>query len=112
MRDKHGRFLPGASGNPSGRPRGAYALREQVREITPDVVKELFAIVRNDTKPTGGRVQAATVLLDRGFGRPPRAQPTPVTEEVSKLSDAELVEMIADEDEIAEAEAEAEAANR
>ena len=35
MRDKYGRFLPGVSGNPSGRPCGTYGLRERARELTP-----------------------------------------------------------------------------
>jgi hypothetical protein len=112
MRDKYGRFLPGVSGNPSGRPCGTYGLRERARELTPQVIQELFAILRDDTKPAGARVQAAAVLLDRGFGRPARAQPTPVTDDLSQLSDAELIERIADENERAKAEAEADAANR
>ncbi len=112
MRDAYGRFMPGVSGNPGGRPRGAYALREQVRAMAPELAKQLFAIALNDRTAAGARVKATAVLLDRGFGRPARAEPIPVTDDLSQLSDAELNELIAAEEERAEAEAETEAANR
>lgn len=112
MRDAYGRFMPGVSGNPGGRPPGAYALREQVRAMAPELAKQLFALVLNDRACAGARVKATAVLLDRGFGRPGRAEPIPVSGDLSKLSDAELNEMILAEYEKAEAEAEADAANR
>jgi hypothetical protein len=113
MRDAYGRFVPGVSGNPGGRPRGAYALREQVRTMTPELVKELFAIALDSRAPAGARVKATAVLLDRGFGRPARAEPIPAaTDDLSKLSDAELIELIATEQERERAEAEADAATR
>ncbi len=114
MRDAYGRFVAGVSGNPGGRPRGAYALRQQVREMAPQLVKALFAIARDDTKPTGARVMATSLLLDRAYGRPGRAEPIRPAEDLQQLSDAELDELIAEEDEeeMMEAEAEEEAAKR
>ena len=79
MRDAYGRFMPGVSGNPGGRPPGAYALREQVRAMAPELAKQLFALVLNDRACAGARVKATAVLLDRGFGRPggPSRSPCP-----------------------------------
>lgn len=113
MRDAYGRFVPGVSGNPGGRPRGAYALREQVRAMAPHLAKGLFAIALDGRTSAAARVSATALLLDRGFGRPGQAQPVPPTaDDLSKLSDAELIEMMADAHEREETEAEAEAANR
>jgi hypothetical protein len=38
MRDKSGRFIPGISGNPSGRPREVGNVRELAREYTEDLL--------------------------------------------------------------------------
>ena len=84
-----------------------------VRAMTPQLAKELFAIACDGKNPAGARVLATSVLLDRGHGRPARAQPiSAATDDLSKLSDGELIELIATENEREEAEAEAEAANR
>lgn len=38
-RDSAGRFLPGASGNPGGRPQGSVSLRERLRRRLEDVAQ-------------------------------------------------------------------------
>ena len=39
MRDKNGRFLPGISGNPGGRPREVGDAREMTRDHTEEAVE-------------------------------------------------------------------------
>lgn len=67
-------FEPGQSGNPSGRPKSKMAdgrsLSDVAKEHTEAAIKALVAIVRNKRASASARVQAATALLDRGWGRP------------------------------------------
>jgi hypothetical protein len=56
-------FMPGASGNPGGRPRGIEA---RAREFTEEALQALRAALQNPRE----RVAAATVLLSYGWGRP------------------------------------------
>jgi hypothetical protein len=60
-----GTFPPGRSGNPAGRPRGIEA---RCREFTEDAIAALVAALQNPRE----RVQAAAILLDRGWGKAPQ----------------------------------------
>ena len=67
-------FPPGVSGNPGGRPKG---LASRIREITNegnDLVDFVVSVFKGEHG--GGpklRMEAATWLADRGFGRPAQA---------------------------------------
>ena len=65
------RFRPGQSGNPGGRPKAERNVRELAQQHTVEAVEALVDVVR--TGKPAERVQAATALLDRGWGRPPTA---------------------------------------
>lgn len=70
-RDLSGRYLPGISGNPGGRPVGLSGL---IREAT-DEGSELFEFMLRLFRGEHGedlrmRADAATWLADRGFGKP------------------------------------------
>jgi hypothetical protein len=81
--DVRGRPFPkGVSGNPSGRPRG---IVQAVREATADgreLVDFMVQILRGETPGTRvrDRIDAATWLADRGFGKP-GAAPSPDSED-------------------------------
>ena len=72
-RDLTGRFLAGQSGNPGGRPVG---FREQIKESTGDgselveVVLSVLRVLRDENASNRERMEAATWLADRGFGKP------------------------------------------
>lgn len=60
-----GSWKPGQSGNPKGRPPGVLA-RDMARALTPKAIAALEKALED--KRT--MVQAAAVLLDRGWGKP------------------------------------------
>ena len=65
----NGRFQPGTSGNPGGRPRAAHSIQELAREHAPEAIQTLADIAKNGTP--GARVSAAIALLDRAYGKAP-----------------------------------------
>jgi hypothetical protein len=68
MRDKNGRFLPGISGNPGGRPCEVGDVREMARDHTEEAIETLVDLMRH-AKSDAARGAAAQALLDRGYGK-------------------------------------------
>jgi hypothetical protein len=72
--DETTRFKPGESGNPGGRPKGlASLIREQVGDDGTKLVKYVVAVLEDKKASPKLRLEAATWLADRGFGRPRQA---------------------------------------
>jgi Family of unknown function (DUF5681) len=70
-----GRFVPGQSGNPGGRPRGlARAARELLGDDGQAIVEFWMTIMADDTASTRDRLEASRLLADRGWGKPPAHQ--------------------------------------
>ena len=67
-----GMFKPGQSGNPLGRPKSDKTLKELAKVYTEDALETLHSIAINEKAKDSARVQAATALLDRGWGKPPQ----------------------------------------
>ena len=69
-RGSRGRFLPGESGNPSGRGKDDFELMMLCRDHSKEAVGALIEIMRNKKSADSHRIMAANSLLDRGYGRP------------------------------------------
>lgn len=96
-RDKSGRFLPGASGNPAGRPALPDCLTACLRELAgeparaggPTRAQELAVVLWG--KALGGDIRAAVLILDRLEGKPAQAVSVTADQPVS-LSFADFVD--------------------
>lgn len=70
-RDKTGRFLPGISGNPGGRPAGLSALIRDATDEGSELVDFMVGLFRGEHgEDLRMRADAATWLADRGYGKP------------------------------------------
>lgn len=70
VRDARGHFVQGNPGG--GRPAGTVGLAERVKAATndgADLVEYLVTVVTSTGETTRDRIQAASTLLDRGWGR-------------------------------------------
>ena len=67
-RDDLGRFVPGTSGNPGGRPRPPDGLRTRLAELSHRAVERLGELL--DSVDERVRLEAAKTILDRHLGRP------------------------------------------
>ena len=64
-------FVPGQSGNPSGRPKEDPLLKEMARARTADAFQVVLACLDDDDAKI--RLKAAEIVLDRGHGKAPVA---------------------------------------
>lgn len=92
-----GTWKKGQSGNPTGRPKSDYRIKELAKQHTEVALKTLAQICA-ESENDSARVAAAEALLNRGWGRP--AQPVEhsgelINRHVSELTDAELIDIAA-----------------
>ena len=93
----NGRFQPGQSGNPGGRPREVGHVRELARQRTEKAVETLATIMEDTKAPASARVTAAQALLDRGWGRAPQTLNVgSPSEDIKDLTDEELEARLAE----------------
>jgi hypothetical protein len=71
QRDDQGHFLPGVSGNRSGRPRVGGEIRELARSHAPAALARVVALI--DHPDPRVALLAAKEVLDRALGRPVQA---------------------------------------
>ena len=65
-----GRFEPGKSGNPGGRPKQALSVRDAARVYSDDALSTLVEVMKDKGAPPSARVSAANGVLDRAWGKP------------------------------------------
>jgi Family of unknown function (DUF5681) len=93
-------FKPGVSGNPGGRPKKLATIEARkveadvkalARECAPEAIASLKSIMMNEKAPPAARIGAATVILDRGYGRPAQAVEVAVAPwQLERLTDQQL----------------------
>lgn len=72
-RTKTGRFKPGSSGNPGGRPKHTPEQRdalEAVKSLAPDAVEAMARLLKAGDTPPALQVRIAEIVLDRAYGKP------------------------------------------
>ena len=70
--DQDGRFRKGQSGNPGGRPKTVKDIQKLAREHTAEAMETIVQILKKG-RPAE-RIQAAKIILERGWGRPPQQE--------------------------------------
>jgi hypothetical protein len=87
------KWVKGQSGNPGGRPKADYRIRDLAKEKTKIALDTLSQICESGENE-GARVAAATALLDRGWGKPTQMIEANVTHAVAAdLTDEELIDI-------------------
>jgi hypothetical protein len=83
-RDTHGRFLPGFTANPSGRPKVVEEVQQLARQQAPAAFQRICELA--GSKDERIALAASQAILDRAYGRPVQA----VQSEVKKIDMAQL----------------------
>jgi len=68
-----GRFAPGHSGNPAGRPRETpeeFALLSKIRSLSDKAVKALESVLDDPDAPADAKIKAANIVIERQLGKP------------------------------------------
>jgi hypothetical protein len=93
--DTEMKWQKGQSGNPGGRPKALQEVEEAARQHTPAAMEALASIAKNEKAPPAARVSAASVLLDRAWGKPRQDMRVErVADDFEEMSDEELRELV------------------
>jgi hypothetical protein len=92
-------YSPGSSGNKGGRPKGIGEIRAIARAYSYEAIEILVSIARDKDAREACRIAAASILLDRAWGRAESAKSIDDTTEhmpVEKLNTADLYALLDD----------------
>ncbi|MDL2227088.1 hypothetical protein LJB86_05485 [Deltaproteobacteria bacterium OttesenSCG-928-M10] len=70
-RERQGRFAPGASPNPGGRPRVVALVRELAQQHGEEALQKIIDLLQSDDERIV--LAAAKEILDRAYGKPDQA---------------------------------------
>lgn len=80
-RDERGRFVKGASGNPSGRPAVPENVKAALYELVPESIAVKKRILSDEGAPLDLKNRVADSVLDRVYGKPAAASADAAGEE-------------------------------
>lgn len=83
-RDERGRFVKGASGNPSGRPAVPENVKAALCELVPESIAVKKQILHDALAPLDLKNRVADSVLDRVYGKPAAASSDAAGEETLK----------------------------
>lgn len=80
----------GQSGNPAGRPKKDREFTEECRTLADEAKDVLAKVMRDNKAPHAARVNAATTLIERGYGKPSQDMNLNVKRSIDDFTDEEL----------------------
>lgn len=85
-------FQKGQSGNPGGRPKRDAAINGAARKHAMRAIETAVAIMDDDTVAPKTRLAAASLILDRGYGKPAQTIDATISDErdIRDLTTSEL----------------------
>ena len=86
----NGKFAPGHSGNPVGRPRQTpeeFELLTRIRSLSDKAVAALESVLDDEDAPADAKIRAATIVIERQLGKPRQEIDQNVTNHQAKPSD-------------------------
>jgi hypothetical protein len=86
----NGKFAPGHSGNPAGRPKitpDEIALLDRIRSLSDKAVAALEAVLDDAKAPADAKIKAANIVIERQLGKPRQELDQHVTNHQAKPSD-------------------------